>query len=453
MSNEHDSWLERIGVTWFKSHPDAPPDNAPGTNLTNADFPTDIAQRNKADEEARKRGRELAGAQPTPGGDPSPDSKEESFVKKGIDKLREKLGEKLPATPAFSTEKEQKAREDAEPLVHFFNDMQSGTEMYAKYVNYIKKQLDRAAKYGDLAGATRIAEAAQGMSKIAGRLQSGLSKAGDVCNKARKMAAWIEAARQFADSSANMKCGNPQSVEDWIGSLKDLWDATLPFKKELEDKWWEAALEGSEAAAVAAPAMATLSIVGAQLYVAINLLDQGVKNERAYFDRLKRETQTDEERAAAAAADPGPDFPGQWESAEEQEQREKRQRDYEHYMTERNARDSAVLQATQKFEAEVFPKIYARRRSEIRQQILAAVQKTGGSPATDWSECLMPSGEEHYDDKLGIEIYGTKEKVNADEITTEIGNFQGVKPPCPFFQKIHDEELKIFLARSVKSAR
>src|SRR5262249_10487084 len=160
----------------------------------------------------------------------------------------------------------------AAPLVRFFEDMKSGTEMYAKYVEYIKKTLDRAAKIGDLAGANKIADAAKEMSKIAGQLKSGLGKAGKIIEKAKKMAAWIEAAREFANASGDMHAGDPQSVEDWIGSLKGLWDATMPFKEELEDKWWEAALEGSEVAAVTAPAMAVAAIVGAQLYVGINLL-------------------------------------------------------------------------------------------------------------------------------------------------------------------------------------
>src|SRR5882762_7963284 len=67
--------------------------------------------------------------------------------------------------------------------------------MYAKYVEYIKKSLDRAAKLGDLAGANRIAEASKGMSKIAGQLKSGLGRVGKVIQKARRMVEWIEAAR------------------------------------------------------------------------------------------------------------------------------------------------------------------------------------------------------------------------------------------------------------------
>ena len=463
MSDQYNSWLEGMGVTWFKANPGAV-SGAPGgagkpKELTDSDFPTDAKQRKKADEEARKKGQELTRKKDSASGDGPPKDEDDSIAEAVKDKAKElfdKGREKLKL-PSFSKEEDKKP-EDAAPLVRFFKDMESGTEMYAKYVEYIKKSLDRAAKLGDLAGANRIAEASKGMSKIAGQLKSGLGRVGKVIQKARRMVEWIEAAREFAEASKNMQAGNPQTVDDWIGSLKELWDATMPFKEELEDKWWEAALEGSEAAAVAAPAMATLAIVGAQLYVAINLLDQGVKNERAYFERLKKATQTDEERAAEANREPAPDYPGDWETSEEEENRQKLRQEYNRNAAVQYAKERKTQNATEEFEKDVFPKIYMAKRLEIWGRIVLALRKAGSSgmaqgdsPESKWLDHFLLSGREGvYDEQAGIDIVPISKNISLEGARTEIGNFQS-EPRCPFFEQLHDTALKKHLAGASKT--
>ena len=115
---------------------------------------------------------------------------------------------------------------------------------------------------------------------------------GKAATKAKKLAVWVIAVRDFAEASQNMQAGKPDTVESWIDSMEKLWDATMPFKEELEDKWWEAALEGSEAAAAAAPAIATIAMVAPQIFIGINLLKEcqqfiiGIRRNRIHFHSL-----------------------------------------------------------------------------------------------------------------------------------------------------------------------
>src|SRR5438132_1720553 len=341
-TDAHKKWLQdALGVKTAA----APGGSGRPKNLTDADFPTDINQRKKADQEALKLGKQRAQATDSEKGDGPPEDKDEGIVEMIKDKGKEVFDEAREKVKMPRFGKEEKNGEDAAPLVRFLDDIASGTKKYKEYVEYIQKTIEWCEKHDDLTGISRIAPAASNLKKISSQVGGGLGKVGKAATKAKKLAVWVIAVRDFAEASQNMQAGKPDTVESWIDSMEKLWDATMPFKEELEDKWWEAALEGSEAAAAAAPAIATIAMVAPQIFIGINLLKVGVKNEMAYFNRLKKETDKALAGETGTPADPPPEYPGDWKTSEEEEEDDKRREEYNRNATARNVADRKAQEA------------------------------------------------------------------------------------------------------------
>jgi hypothetical protein len=52
------------------------------------------------------------------------------------------------------------------------------------------------------------------------------------------------------------------------------------------------------------------------------------------------------------------------------------------------------------------------------------------------------------DPEAGIEIDERKANASDEEAAYEIGQFREVSPPCPFFDRLYQAELKKFLAQA-----
>jgi hypothetical protein len=67
----------------------------------------------------------------------------------------------------------------------------------------------------------------------------------------------------------------------------------------------------------------------------------------------------------------------------------------------------------------------------------------------------MPSGQDYYDEKLGVQVYLTKETVtDKNEIEIEIDNFNGLgAKACPFFKALYDAALKKHLEKALSAKK
>jgi hypothetical protein len=247
-----------------------------------------------------------------------------------------------------------------------------------------------------------------------------------------------------------MKASDRGSVKNWVTSLEKLWNASADFEKELKSKWWESVLAESALAYAAAP----LIYAGTTLYLGIVTLRQGVENVDAYFDRLEKAMKEIDASEGLTAQEPEflADYPGEWTSREEREARAQAVKDANRQMAARNAEARKKQDAIDAFNKEVFPKLYKDYRPTLRKKILADFQKTVDST---WSDCLMPSGQDYYDEKLGVQVYLTKETVtDKNEIEIEIDNFNGLgAKACPFFKALYDAALKKHLEKALSAKK
>ena len=342
--------------------------------------------------------------------------------------------------------------------------MKSGTEQAKKYVDYIKQGFDYYEKYGDAAG-LRMGEAAKGLQKISGKLSSGLKTAGGAFQKARDVVAWVVALKNFAGACQDMDATDRESVKLWVRDLGRFYDATGPFVKWAQSEAFKAAIAGSS---VAGSVGAVIPIVTAQLYVGLKVLQAGIANVDAYFDRMERVLA---ESARDAASEPKPEppaYPGDWRSREE-EAEWAREREVDEL--ERRIRAQAKRRtddANEEFETNVFPQVYLRGRSALKDKILAAMRRAGktaadatrGFPEADWWDCMLPgasvphdnplTGGPYWDDQAGIDVVPRKETVSEAEALQEIAEFRSsaLRKPCPYFEELFERARKAFVQRS-----
>ena len=426
--------------------------------LKDADFAADARRRKAADEEARRVGRQrLHAKDPEPGNGPPADPLDAK-----IDKLIGDPEERIKAMAEWKVPTFSQQFDADTPEIRFLADLESGTRKAAEYVEYIRKVAEYAEKVGDLAALEGIGPAAQGLKKIAGRILSGLGTFGKAVDKAKKIAEWCVALDGFADASLAMDAKDRDSVARWVKSIERLWNATAPFLEWLQSKAVTAALGGSE---VAGAAGATLAIVGAEVFIGIQALDAGVRNVDAYFDRMDERMREIDGKKPAARPQP-PEAPGEWTTREELAQSLRRHEDDElrrKIARARNVADAKQEESAQAvraaFAERVFPKLYLKYRPTLRDRIYAAYRKAQGDPksaAAAWWDCLVPDDApvEITDERDGgasderdeFEIEKRKATADLEDAGIEVRQFLELASPCPFFQLIHDGELKKYLA-------
>jgi hypothetical protein len=281
--------------------------------------------------------------------------------------------ERLEALARWDVPRFSKEYENDTPLDQFLADMESGTAKANEYIGYVNQAIEYYEKYGDAAGLEDIGKAVQGLKKITKQLSGGLKNVGKVLKEVQNLKRWIEAVDGFATDSQGLadalSGGDRQAVKRWVGSLERLFDATAPYVEWLQSKAFQAALQGSRAAAALG---ATLPIITAQLYVAIKVLKAGIENVDAYFARLEKWQKIADEAEGGRPPPPDPPpLPGEWKSREEQAADAIHRENYELRARIRADHDNKVRNATADFEERVFPELYERTlKKHIQQELL-----------------------------------------------------------------------------------
>jgi len=124
-------------------------------------------------------------------------------------------------------------------------------------------------------------------------------------------------------------------------------------------------------------------------------------------------------------------------------------------LREKNAKEQvaeeSAKQLVERFNDEVFPKLYLGYRKKIKSLIYAAYLKTGGgggSAESDWWDCLRPLDESA--EEWPNDIEPRKDSISASEAKDEVVQFMNLGEPCGFFDAIYQHELKAFLAKQAK---
>lgn len=421
----------------------------PAKTLTSADFPVDANRRKLADKQAKERGQALNAAEPdAPGKGP-----QKGFIDKkmdeAVDDVVDKTGKRLRQLNK-DTMPEFELFEELTPEREFAQDLEKGIKNAKEQIEFIKKTIEYAEKFGDATALAPISGASKNLKKISDGVLSGLSKAGKAAALGKDVVVFFQALNSFADESGRMSAADGKSVEAWVDSLKSLWNASKPFVDKIKDEAFTAALAGSEAAAALG---ATLAIVGAQLYIGIQLLDQGVKVFNAYFKKLHEATREDNDRVVAKPDPPTAPLPFQTRaetiaSIKKHDQDDKRLKALREKTAKEEKERETRGQVVERFNDKDFPKLYLGYRKKIKAMIHAAYLKTGGgggSAESDWWDCLRPVDESP--DDWPNDIEPRKDSISASEAKDEITQFMDLKQPCKFFDAIYQHELKKFLAQ------
>ena len=426
--------------------------------LTSADFPVDANRRKLADEEAKRKGHAIVNAKAEPPGKGPPQSAIDKKIDKMVDDQLDKAGKKArqlnkDTMPAFDL------FEELSPEAELAEDMAKGIENAKAQIEFIKKTIEYAEKVGDATALKPLSEAAKNLKKVSDGVLAGLGKAAKIAALGKDVVVFFQAMKGFADASEKMSASDGQSVEEWVGSLKTLWNASKPFVDKIKDKAFTAALAGSEAAGALG---ATLAIVGAELYVGIQVLDAGVKNVNAYFKRLNDATREDNDRVAVKPDPPEPPLPFSTRketiaSIKKHDAEEKQLGVLRDKNKKESAEQQTVEEAKEAFDNTDFPITY--RKQKYRQAILAKVaQAWRNSKGTrddvrEWWNCFIDDSPVDGDaaPESGAEVIPEppprKTDISAEDAADEVRRFLDVSPTCPFFNVIHQGELKNYLAK------
>ena len=248
------------------------------------------------------------------------------------------------------------------PEMKVLADLESGLDAAKKYADYIAKATEYAQKFGDLSKIAEISTAAKGIKEITGKVLGPLGKVVDVVKTGKEAIQLLNELDHFADVTAAMDMKDIASVQRWVKASKSLYNAAEPFVSWAKTKAIGAAFGGSEAAAAASVAIA---YVAAEFYVALQVLDAGLANEKAYFDRYKKIMKQIENGGVwASPTELPPHLPPDWESedlkayrAHERENQELRQRVQDTIRAERRAeqakKDAAIAAEREKHKKEI----------------------------------------------------------------------------------------------------
>lgn len=449
--------LETLGLTALAQAPGKP--DAAGRPLKDSDFAADAKRRKLADEEARRRGKALAAEKPEPPGKGPEAGPLEKKIDKAIDDFVDEKGKQLRKLNK-DTMPEFELFEELTPEAEFAEDLKKGIENAKQQVEFIKKTIEYAEKFGDTTALKPLAEAARNLNKISAGVLGGLGKAGKAAALGKDVVVFFQAMQHFADASQDMSAGDGKSVEAWVGALKRLWNAGKPFVDRLKDRAFTAALAGSEAAGALG---ATLAIVGAQLFIGIKALEAGVTVVNAYFKRLHEATREDSDRVVARPDPPHPPLPFRTRaetiaSIKQNDAREKQLEAQREKNRQEAQRQMSAEQAREAFDTTEFPRLYRKQwRAAIMAKVDAAWRSSRGTrdDVREWWDCFIDDSvvdEDTPPDSNAEEIPvppPRKAGIGAEDAADEVRRFLDVTPPCPYFNVIHQGELKKYLAKAL----
>jgi len=442
------SLLEKLGLPSVGDAKQPAPAAKP---LIDADFPVDANGRKRADAEAKKKGQAInAEAAQPPGKGP-----QKGYIDKKIDK----------AVDDFIADKDKKARqlnkdtmptfdlfEEMTPEREFAEDLEKGIKNATEQVKFIQQTIEYAEKVGDKTALAPISEAAKNLKKVTDGVLGGLGKAAKVAKLGKEVVVFFQALQGFAEASDSMSASRGESVAAWVKSLQSVWNAGKPFVDRLKDEVFTAALAGSEAAGALG---ATLAIVGAELFIGLKALEAGVNVVNAYFKRLHEATKEQGDGVVARPDPPQPPLPFSTRaetiaSIKKHEQDKVRLAALREKNKKEQQAEESTKQLVERFNDQVFPKLYLGYRKKIKSLIYAAYLKTGGggSAESDWWDCLRPLDESP--DEWPNDIEPRKDSISASEARDEVVQFMNLDEPCKFFDAIYQHELKAFLARPAK---
>jgi hypothetical protein len=367
-----------------------------------------------------------------------------------------------PKTPTFS---DDHLNTDS-PRTRFLDDMKTGIAKSKEYIGYINTVTEQAEKYGK--GIEGVGKAAGELAKISGKLKGGLGKVGGTVEKAKQISAWLDALENFAGDCQEMDPKDGDSVQKWSDSFQHLWNVTAPFIDWLKSKAAAAAFaDGSIAAATLSVVLTGVTV---ELVAAGQVLSAGVKNVNAYFKRLHELDAASQRDAEGRPPPEDPAMPEPWEDTDDREEKDRQHAEFarqeKEYARERQAAEAKQEQQrrlAEQFESGPFVKIYKAHRKDFMAAILAALRKGGKEGGPDgtspeykwWDDCLLPddtAGEvtTPEDPEKGIQIDPRKANVSDDDAAYEIQRFREANPPCPFFDRLYQAELKKFQAQTSK---
>lgn len=374
--------------------------------------------------------------------------------------------------PRFAAEFDAESSE-----VAFLKDLESGTKKAKEYVDFIQKASEYAKQYGDLTQSDQIKAAATSLKKVTSGVLGGLSQFAGFVAKAKELVTFYQALDAFADASLGLDMRDRASVTAWAKSIKTLWNAGAPFVDWVKSKALSAAFAGSKLAGVAS---ATLSIVGAQIFVGISALNAGLANVNAYIDKMNERMRQIEEESGQRPRTPKPQPPAAWKSrgdeafearqkedaalreqvyrkidAEKAEARRKadderkaeearRKAEEAKVKAEEEAARRAVVEKQIAFRDVFFPKLYistlrAPLLRKLRAELLREIRKSGwgSSPEFDCYECFDVIGEEDIDG-IPYPFPIAASKVGIDGAKREIAKFSAVRSSCDDFERARD---------------
>jgi hypothetical protein len=401
-----------------------------------------------------------------------------------IDKIIEDPEKRLKALadrkiPRFAAEFDAESKETA-----FLKDLQEGTKKAKEYVDFIEKASDYAQQFGDFTQSEQIKSAAANLKKVTTGVLGGLSTFTGIVGKVKDLVTFYEAFDEFADASLALDMQDRASVTAWAKSIKTLWNAGGPFVDWAKSKALSAAFAGSKVAGIAS---ATLSIVGAQIFVGLEALNAGLANVNAYIDKMNARMRQIEEESGQRPRTPKPKPPAPWKSRGEEAAEARRREDaalrdqvYQQISAEKaaarqkaeeerkaaeaknkaeEAKKKAAEEATRRVAAQVeveyrdavFPAMWVKSlrdplRRKLRRDLIAEYRAngTGDSNAYRCYECFEASGDE----AIGDDIYIPKVsgRVGIDGARREIAKFSALGT-CDDFNKVAATARKAFDAK------
>jgi hypothetical protein len=358
-----------------------------------------------------------------------PDEKDTLDVAKGL----EKLGVE---PPSFGT------KDSDDPAVQTLKDTEKDLKKAKEYVDYITKALKYVETSGDATGLENVSKASKQLGTVTKRVSSAVGKAGDKVAKAKKIADWLVAIRDFVDASDDLDVESRNTFRRWGKTLERLFDTSSALVDW--SKMVNAAAAGSYTAGVA---FFTLAFVGSQVFIGIKTLNQGIENVDAYFDRMNR-VMRESEFDATGRPPKGvekPDYPGDYVSPEEEAKHRKERREWDRKKMEESQRRRERFDLTEQFKENVFPKIYMKRRPFLIRDIWSDVD-AGKPGAPNWAAEFMPGrGEPEF--RGGVYVQPPKLKVSLADVKQEIVQFRGVMPPCPHFEELHKKSLEAYIRK------
>jgi hypothetical protein len=395
---------------------------------------------------------------PPPGGKGPVQRAIDRKIDKKVDDLIDDAGKKArqlnkDAMPGFEV------FDELSPEAELAEDMAKGIENAKAQIEFIKKTIEYAEKVGDATALKPLAEAAKNLKKVSDGVLAGLGKAAKVAALGKEVVVFFQALKRFADASETMSASQGASVEAWVGTLKSLWNASKPFVDRIKDEAFTAALAGSEAAGALG---ATLAIVGAELYVGIQVLDAGVKNVNAYFKRLDDATREDNDRPVVRPAPPQAPFPFQTRketiaSIKKHDAEEKGLALLREKNRTEAARQQTLEEAKEAFDTTDFPLTYIKRkyRPAILGKVAQAWRSSKGKrdDVREWWNCFIDDSPVDADAPPDSDAEVIPEppprKIDIDrkDAADEVRRFLDVSPSCPFFNAIYQGELKTYLAK------